>query len=199
LRRSHELTRKVLHNADGLPDAVVSVRLSGAACVLAETKGKGEGQTMIGGRVEGLPELSAALERVADDAVDLRRVDAQLEARFHEGNREQFDSEGGRSGGWKPRVEAQGTFAGRPLEQLSGRLRNSLTGRTSDSIHRVDKDSAEFGTSVPYALVQHEGNALGTLPGRPLVVVTPEDERDYLGIVADDAAAFIRSLGLEVV
>jgi len=154
---------------------------------------------MIEARTEGLPELLTVLERVADDGVDLRRVDRELEDRFHEGEREQFDSQGARSGGWKPRAEKEGTFAGAPLEQRSGRLRASLTSRTADSIHRVEKDAAEYGSALPYARTQHEGNARGTLPGRPLIVVTEEDERAYLEIVREDAADFMRSLGFEVI
>jgi phage gpG-like protein len=148
-------------------------------------------------------QVGAALSRAGEDAIDLRRVADKLEGRFHDGNREQFDSQGARSGGWEQLSEAYAPRSARPLrekviERKTGRLYESLTGDTADSIRVVEKEAAEFGTSLPYALDQQEGDPRGTYPARPLIVVTDEDVDFYAQAVLDDAAEFMHSLGFEI-
>jgi hypothetical protein len=143
-----------------------------------------------GGEIEGMGEVLGALNRFAEDGVDLRRVEEKLKDRYHTGNAEQFQTEGGRSGGWETlsspygerKAEKYGTL---PIEQRTGALMRSLTGDGEGSVSEVTKDEATFDTSVPYAKFQT----------RPLVVLTDVDEEEYARIIEEDAAEFGRSLG----
>jgi phage gpG-like protein len=152
-------------------------------------------------RIGGLDETLSALDRFSDEMVDFRRVEPQLEERFHEAERGQFDSQGARGGtAWVELSEAYAVrkakeFPGKPIEQRTGALYRALTSTTPDSINRVSKEEFEFGVDLPYARAQAEGT--GTIPARPLIALTGEDERAFGQIIEDDAIAHARSLGLD--
>ena len=156
----------------------------------------------LGFRIEGLQETLSALDRFADEMVDFRRVEQPLKERFHEMERGQFDTQGERGGtDWLPlnsayELQKAKDYPGQPIERRTGALERALTGDTPDSISRVDKEEFEFGTSLPYAQAQHGGTA--TIPARPLIEPTDEDERAIGQIILADAVAHARSLGLDV-
>jgi phage gpG-like protein len=65
-------------------------------------------------------------------------------------------------------------YPGRPMMVLSGRLKASLTGRSSDSIRRVGQKEFEFGTAVPYGVFHHFGTS--KMPQRRVVALTDDDQ-----------------------
>lgn len=170
-------------------------------------------------KIDGLGEMLSALDRFADEMVDFRRVEQPLKEVFHRAEQGQFDTQGARGGtpwqslseAYAPRKEKQ--FPGKPIEQRTGALMRSLTGDTPDSISVVDRESFEFGTALPYAQYQQQdgsgtypgllagrvvGAGGGTIPARPLIELTDEDEQAMGQIILGDAAAHARSLGFGV-
>jgi Phage virion morphogenesis family len=170
-------------------------------------------------QIGGLDEMLSALDRYADEMVDFRRVEPQLRERFHEMERGQFDTQGARGGTPWPDLSEQYAarkakdYPGQPVERRTDAVFRSLTGDSPDSISRVDQESFEFGTSVPYAQFQQPedsggtypgltlrfvvGSGHGTVPARWLIAPTDEDERAFGQIILADAAARARSLGLD--
>ncbi|MDQ3744185.1 MAG: phage virion morphogenesis protein [Acidobacteriota bacterium] len=152
-------------------------------------------------KIEGLDEMLSALDRFADEMVDFRRVEQPLKERFHAMERGQFGSQGARGGtSWKPlsrayAIRKEREYPGQPLERRTGALERSLIGGTPDSISRVDKESFEFGSSLPYAQAQHGGTA--RTPARPLVAPTLADEEAFARIILADAVRFAHSLKLD--
>ena len=130
--------------------------------------------------------LTTALKKVSDATSDLITAFKAAGKQLEKIEADNFQSENakGKSGRWKPLSKAYekqklkkfGTFALLAgVEIATEKLYKSLTGKTSDSIERIDKQEAAFGTSLKYAKAQHFGYAPRNLPARPLI--DPSDEQ----------------------
>ena len=120
----------------------------------------------------GLRDLRPGWERVSDD---LFRITA-----------EQFDSEGGASGGWTP---LNPTYAGRKAQVAPGakilvfsvRMRESLVRKGGAHVDERKKQSMKWGTKVkspggfPYPTAHQEGTRL--MPKREIFDLTETDKR----------------------
>jgi phage tail protein X len=143
--------------------------------------------------VIGLEPLLLAIEEATDGDALIVEAAPQLFEYFAETNKENFDTEGGLTGGFEPLTEEYAAWkerrvGGKPIEQFEGRLYASLTGRTGDTIYEVRPGLAEFGSSLPYAAAQDARNAL-----------IPLDDRvgaGYLSVLQTVAGGRAERLGL---
>ena len=67
-----------------------------------------------------------------------------------------------------------GQSKGYPLLKFTGRLEDSVTGETSDSIVIIDKQVLAIGTSVPYAVFHQSDAPRNKIPLRKFLFVGPE-------------------------
>jgi phage gpG-like protein len=134
--------------------------------------------------VDGRPQFDRAFNRVGDRIKDMRPVFEEVGKEFKEIQAEQFKSEGakGASGGWQPlsanyAVLKYLVWGSKPILEASGRLKDSLIGNTSDTVSEIRKDSAAFGTSVPYATQHQRGNPSKRLPKREIISFSETQKR----------------------
>lgn len=81
---------------------------------------------------------------------------------------------------------------GAPVLVYDGRLRDSFIGETGDTIKRIGKQQAFFGTSVPYAGYHQYGTS--RMVARPPIQSTPEIKRRWFVIALKWAANEVRKI-----
>lgn len=139
----------------------------------------------------GETELSRELLRFVDRVDDMKPAFDAIHKRFIALEVEQFQTEGsaGPSGAWAPL--SQGTIdakvrAGLPANilQATGRLRDSLTKIDgADAVFRQDKDSAFFGSTVPYGVFHQSRQPRHVLPRRPPVDIPEISKKEWLKVL----------------
>jgi phage gpG-like protein len=113
---------------------------------------------------DGEVQFSRTFTRFTEQLRDLRDIWPGVIPDFQEFAREQFRGEGvGDTGSWpalSPPYAAWKArhFPGKPILQRTGRLVDSVTGRTRDTLIEAKPDSLEFGTRVPYAVFHQRGS-----------------------------------------
>jgi phage gpG-like protein len=122
--------------------------------------------------------------RYVEDIHDFSEVFEMLYKDFQTIEKEQFDSEGGRSEKWKALSPSYAVWKvrhhpGKPILVLSGALRRSLTegsGETGNAIKIIDGvgKKASFGTLN--RLAEYHQNGMGRLPVRKVVDLKEEDK-----------------------
>lgn len=127
--------------------------------------------------VEGLDRVGRHMRKAVDDTGDLRPVWGKTVQRWSDIHTEQFESEGGLTGGW-PELDADYRKRKRrsrgirsSIMQRTGRLMRTMTNpfnRGEGAVMRMRKDRLELGTSVPYASAHQAGR--GDLPKRRVLV-----------------------------
>jgi phage gpG-like protein len=134
--------------------------------------------------VDGQAQFDRAFNRVGNRIKDLRPVFEEVGKEFKEIQAEQFASEGakGFSGAWQPlsanyAILKQAIWGSKPILEASGRLKESLTTGHADTVEEIRKDSAAFGTTVPYATQHQRGNASKRLPKREVISFSDRQKR----------------------
>jgi len=107
--------------------------------------------------IEGQVEFSRRFTRFTEYLTDMRQLAPGIVAELRQSLDEQFDSEGaaGRSGAWDGLSKSYARwkarhYPGKPINQRTQKLRNALTGNTSDTIYEATPDSITFGTRLRY-------------------------------------------------
>jgi hypothetical protein len=118
----------------------------------------------------GMELLFVALEEAVDGDSLLYEAAPELFEEYHDLNKQNFESEGGLTGGFVPLTEEYAArklkaVGRKPIEQYGGKLFRALTEKTGDTIYDVRPGSVEFGTSLEYAAAQDARNALVPLGG----------------------------------
>lgn len=134
----------------------------------------------------GIAKFSRTFTRFAEYVDDLSQLFRELGRDFR--NRiepQQFSTEGGESGGWaslSPEYEAWKSrhYSGSTILVRTGALRSSLAGKAG-SITRINKWSAELGTSVPYAGYHQSGTS--KMPKRPPIDLSQASRHQWVQIV----------------
>jgi hypothetical protein len=145
--------------------------------------------------ISGQEALFVALSSLDARISDLRPSWPKVYARRAGHIREQFDSEGGRTGQhWElsAAYAAQKAKAhpGKPVMQGEGLLLASLTNKDAEgAIYEEHPDRLISGSSLPYALAQVNA-------GHDLFGEREEDAEEDLNIIADDLTAYAKELGL---
>jgi phage gpG-like protein len=136
----------------------------------------------------GETELSRELLRFVGRADDMRPAFAAVRERFLKLEQEQFDSGGKYSGGWKPLnpayVQAKERHGLEPnILVATGRLKKSLTQAGGDSVFETTRDSALFGSNVPYGVFHQSRQPRRHLPRRPPVEIPKHEKVEWIKIL----------------
>ena len=137
--------------------------------------------------VEGEEQVGRMLSRTTDRLDDLRPFLGAAAGFMAVAMEKQFNSEGGRTGGWAPLSDRYAAdkaerWGARPILVASGAMRDSLTGSGSGSVRReIGGDSLEFGTSVPYASYHQTGTS--RMPQRRILDLTEDDRRGLMKLL----------------
>lgn len=116
--------------------------------------------------IDGQTKFDGAFRVLDERIADWRPAWPEIEQVFYRAEKEQFDTEGGRSEKWKPLSKQYGEwkelhFPGFPILVRSGRLRRSLSVLGgADSIREGEPQSLTLGTRVPYAKPVHKQRAV---------------------------------------
>lgn len=144
-------------------------------------------------------QFDRAFNRVGEHIKDLRPVWPAVERKFYQIESEQFKSEGakGRSGKWAPlerkyaKQKAQ-RHGVQPILRATGRLEQSLTGNTSDSI--LIKENQEFGIGTNLFYADYHQTGTSKMPQREVISfsdntrtdLTKEIQKELLKIIKAD-------------
>lgn len=113
--------------------------------------------------VEGETQLDREFTRFTELVTDLRPLWPGVITEAKQIFAEQFAGEGvGDRGRWKPLATAYAKlkaakYPGKPILQRTGRLIDSLTGNTADTITRAEPDALTVGTRVFYGRYHQTG------------------------------------------
>jgi len=138
------------------------------------------GATVFEIEIAGEKQISRVLEGIEARAEDLRPVWDVIAQDFGRIVARQFATEGGLGRPWPPLSPAYAAwkarhYPGRPILVRTGRLKESLVGRTIDTVDERTRDSLTLGTAVPYAIYHQKGTK--KMPPRPPIVI-PEAAKD---------------------
>lgn len=152
--------------------------------------------------VDGVEVLSRKLQNVANTAEDLTGAFEAAQKEFYIAETDNFQSSNtsGKSGKWKERSEkyenSLGTFALLAgIERRSDRLYKSLTGDRENSVTKIGKKEAVFGTSLPYAKAQHYGYEPRNLPSRPLIDLSDKQLKKIFDVMKKEIYGAIKKEG----
>jgi len=127
-----------------------------------------------------------------------------VEPDFERIEAEQFASQGarGEGGAWKPLSPVyaaikEANFPGKPIMQLRGRLKGSLTQKGHpDSYRRVTRSSYERGTAVPYAATHNYGTDKRMwIPAPFNMWIEGVPQRELIGVTEADFDKWAVALG----
>ena len=138
--------------------------------------------TQVQFEVLGETQVSAMLSRTTDKIHDLAPYWATVTVLLQSLVKEQFDTEGGRTGGWAPlspsyAADKARRFGAQPILVATGKLRDSLVGGSAIS-RQVGNESLEFGTSVPYGIYHQKGTQ--NMPQRKILDLNSDDQRTLM-------------------
>lgn len=135
--------------------------------------------------IDGDVQLARSISRFSENVKDLRPAFWNITKLFWNIEKQQFDTEGGHgSGGWQalsPKYEEwkARNYPGKPILQRSGRLMQSLTGQTGDTVKQMEPLLLRLGTSVEYAIYHQQGTSRG-LPKRKPIELTESDKQAWV-------------------
>ena len=133
-------------------------------------------------------QAEALFETVRGRCQDMRWFWREVRADYLEMIAEQFNTTGGRSGGWQPlspytvAEKAAAGYGGAPIMQRTRDLINSLMLGGPMSVEVLAPDYLKLGTAVPYAPIHQYGG--GNVPERPLIAVTDADGKRWAEMLA---------------
>lgn len=136
--------------------------------------------------VEGEVQIDRTLTRFADNASDATELWDALADRFARVERRQFDSEGAYgSGGWPALSPAYAAwkaraYPGKPILELTGALRKSLTSRPF-GIEVITPKSLTVGSGIDYGRYHQQGS--GRLPQRRPVELPEGERRHWVSLI----------------
>jgi phage gpG-like protein len=138
--------------------------------------------------VYGDVQLARELLRFRDRGMDMTPAFVKVADDFLEIGRQQFGSQGGRSGGWAP---LQPAYLARKIRDgydprilhRTLRLRRSLTMSTADSIRRITPEEMFVGSRVPYGVHHQHGAPRANLPRRRPIELSNADRVRWIKIL----------------
>jgi len=156
------------------------------------------GDLVISLEVSGVTQLGRGFSRFADQVKDARPALKEIADDFHNVvERNQFDSQGGASGGWaalSPVYAAwKAKYCGNPILVLGGALRASLEGRSSETIEEINPQSVRLGTRNKTAMWHQTGTS--RMPARPPIDLLESDKKRWTDIVHEYLVTRAREVG----
>jgi phage gpG-like protein len=151
--------------------------------------------------VDGEKQIALAFGSIAKDISDLKPFWDKVVTEFHKIEAKAFASEGasGESGKWvalKPayaKIKAK-KWGNVPILTASGRLRQSLTSQTGDSIIQKETDALTVGSTVPYGRYHQTGTR--KMPARPPISLTEQHLFEFVRILQRQFAERAKEQGL---
>jgi len=134
--------------------------------------------------IEGQTELRRGIAGVDDSVSDLSAAWEGLKEDFYSVQRGIFEAEGAFDGRekWqgltpaylklKKKLKANGSITSLKILQASERLKNSLSGNTSDSVLIMKKMEFAIGTNLEYAIYHQSNKPRKKLPRRAFLTFT---------------------------
>lgn len=147
--------------------------------------------------LQGAKAVEAGFARLSDVFSDFRTVFERLGEKFFPMVRQRIDE--GIPPPLSPLTEARkARLYGGPSQILiaTRQLYESFSTGSSQAVERIAPLSAEFGTSVFYAMFHQEGRGV---PQRKIIDISPQQEAELAEEAMGIAGAKIRALGFEVV
>lgn len=152
--------------------------------------------------IEGKEKFDRALTLLNDSFKDFRRIWPQVAAVFYKAERRQFDSEGGKSGGWaapsEPYAKAKEIrYPGQPILRATNALYESLTDPTGENaIFSQSEDTLTLGSSLDYAAVHQTG--WEKMPARPPIAIDDEEQAEMVRVMREALGNNAVRLGFEI-
>ncbi len=139
--------------------------------------------TQVSFEVLGEKQVSQMLSRTTAKAADLGPYWLMVQGLLQQAIKEQFDTEGGRTGGWAPLSERYASdkvrrFGNQPILVATGALRQSLTGGSGGIARQEGNNALLFGTELGYGRFHQTGTS--SMPQRRILDLTNDDRRTML-------------------
>ena len=128
--------------------------------------------------VDGEVQLDRALSRFGEHIPNMQPFFEMAADMISGFVRAQFESEGGRTGGWAPLSPKYAAYklskvGSQPILVYTGRMRQSLIEKTGDNIREIGTDRMRWGTSTPYAIWHQRGTS--KMSQRKIIDLTEDD------------------------
>lgn len=153
--------------------------------------------------VDNLEQFDGAFDVLAENLSDLRPVWPEIELQFYRAELAQFNSEGARGGArWQalsPKyAKRKAKIApGKPILELTGRLKRSLTAiGGADAVRIAEPLSLTLGTKTPYAEFHQRGGR--KLPQRKPINLTRDDYGKFISRIYRYAEKIGKEAGFQV-
>lgn len=153
--------------------------------------------------VDNQAQFDGAFDVLTESLSDLRPVWPEIELQFYRAELEQFNSEGARGGArWQalsPKYARRKAklAPGKPILELTGRLKRSLTViGGADAVRIAEPLSLTLGTKTPYAGFHQRGGR--KLPQRKPLNLTRDDYGKFVSRIYRYAESVGREAGFQV-
>lgn len=154
-------------------------------------------------RTAGVLAMTGALARASDALDDFEPLWWAIGDNWRDKADEMFDTSGASRGTrWQALSPGYGAWKaivrpGQPILRFDDDLMTSMTVEGApDNITRLEKGWAEFGTADPKAYKHQHGDPETHLPARPILTLSPKDERDWTELGDMWVAEVFRGVGL---
>lgn len=155
-------------------------------------------------QIEGGSQTAAALDKIDLSFRDFRPLFRDAGRVFYEIEKEAFATEGAstQGGKWRPLSPVYGKFKaikrpGKTLLRFDDDLYKSLTQPNAPgSTFKIEDNEADFGTTSKTAIWHQFGTR--RMPARPVIDMTPAQEKKMAKVIRDGLLAFINRAGFIV-
>jgi len=128
--------------------------------------------------VEGEELLGRMFSRFGEGVSDFSPAFVLMREELYQIERQQFETQGSRSGGWASLAESTVKRKGfDTIMVASRRLFKSLTGSGGDNVADITPTQLTFGTKVPYGIYHQSPAPRVRLPRRPIIAFNDEDRK----------------------
>ena len=152
--------------------------------------------------IKGETRLAQAFNRLARSIQNYRPAWPAITALYRQMMSEQFESQGARGGRrWVPLSPGYKRWKdivapGMPILVLTGKMKASLIGKTSDTIEQFRPASVTLGTRIRYAGYHQTGTR--RMPARPPIVLRSRDIRDMSNVMVKQSAEYGTRAGFRI-
>lgn len=153
--------------------------------------------------IEGKEKFDRALTLLYESLVDYRRVWPQVAAVFYKAEKRQFDSQGGKSGGWAALSEGYAKakelkYPGKPILRATDAMYHSLIDPTDENaVFLMTEDTLTVGSSLPYPAFHQTGT--GFMPARPPIAIDDAEQAEMVSVMREALSDRAVSLGFEII
>lgn len=152
------------------------------------------------GEVLGSAQLDRALTRIESASQNLTEPLEEVGDEFRAIEAEHFDAEGP---GWAPLSPKYAArklrlYGDKPILRATDKLYRSMTIKGAEgNVSRVQPMSAEFGTSIFYAIFHQTGTV--KMPAREVIMLNEDDKRSLVRVVQRYMIATGQAAGFQVI